>query len=255
VAGFAGIQFLFRTFAPSLGIDLAIEENHRRLAHWEKTPVHTRSWGAIFGFTGKLLAGTVAIAGLVLLWQIASRTTGAKVYTINLNQPGPISAKEGDFIEIEGMAKAKAWVSYKAISNDTPQAIAFFTANDWTPDKPIHYFAHFVAELDDTGRKASFPYDISHGYEARFTGKLGGKLPEPVRKAYEAKGLRIDPGYILLDSVDGSTIPRTSEINYNYSLGALVIGGMIIILTLFTLSIAKLMGQWAQRQLTVRNRQ
>jgi hypothetical protein len=71
-------------------------------------------------------------------------------------------------------------------------------------------------------------------------------VPPQIAAQYRDKGVRLDPACVLLEELPSNAMPEPHEINYDYSIGALVIGGMLAFFGAFAFSLGKLMARLAQ---------
>jgi hypothetical protein len=244
LGGLEMIKLAFRQVAPSLGLDLAIEENDRRFDAWRRRPARNQTWKGIFAYGGIAMLVSVVIAGLLLLWQVSKQSLGDRVYTIALtDSPSTIPAK-AKYVAIGGRVRAKTWLPYQTTGDSTPQAMALLTEEGWTPDRPVRYLAHYVATAADAGRKPDFPYDDRGGFPIIFHGKRGASLPTAIARKYEAQGIRIDPAAMVLDALPQAAMPQQDGVNFDYSIGALILGGAIAIFTVWVMFLMKVLARF-----------
>jgi hypothetical protein len=244
VAGVAAIKHLSRWFAPSLGLDLAIEENDRRFEVWRKTPASQFSWKGIFLLTGGIALVSIILAALLLAWQVSESYLVDKVYKIAVTgAPSSLSA-QAKYVESEGAVSAKFWLAAGADRSVAREAFAVLTAPRQPLDRPAAYLAHYVARMDSSGEYESV-YDEHGRSPGTFQGKVLGPIPPEIVHKYRDKGIQLDPACVLLEALPKEEMPVEHPISYDYSIGALVIGGMFVFFGLTALSLAKLMGRSA----------
>jgi hypothetical protein len=244
VAGVEAIKRLSRWFAPSLGLDLAIAENDRRFERWRKTPASQFSWKGIFLFTGGIALVSIVLAALLLAWQVSESYLVDKVYKIAVTNALSSLSAQAKYVEFSGTVSAKSWLAAGADRSVTREAFAVLTAPGQPLDRPAAYLAHYVARMDSSGKYESF-YDEHGRCAGTFQGKVLGPIPPEIVHKYRDKGIQLDPACVLLEALPKEEMPVEHPISYDYSIGALVIGGMFVFFGLTALSLVKLMGRSA----------
>jgi hypothetical protein len=195
------------------------------------------TWRRVFAITSIPLLAGLAIASVFLL--LANRQNQT-VYAIDLGDREATVPKGAAFVELNAVLVRGYLTGYQEDNNNlySVHVYAPLAGPGWTPAEPLRYFVHHVTDTHfDSNGKADLPSAFGEHGMARFPGKLARSLPVVVRQKYNSKGLKIAPGYVVIDWTDRPGGQQSTQDRYTLPV---LIGliGLVVALTFFTMLVA-----------------
>jgi hypothetical protein len=170
----------------------------------------------------------MVVIGTVML--LMANSQNQKVYKIDLEDKAVSVPKGAVFVELNAIL-LRGYVTGYREETDNPSSVqnkvhvyAPLAGPGWTPAEPVRYFVHHVRPSSAT---AGLPPAFHERGPARFPGKLGGSLPVVATQAFESKGLKIAPGYAVVDwtEIYGDQGPTSDR--YDAVIMTGVVGGLL----------------------------
>jgi hypothetical protein len=207
-------------------------------------PKNGLSWKALLLMAGIPLAVVALVAPV--LYFMDHRDQQQPVYDLDLTDSHATLPEGAEFAEINGLIARRYLALYKervgGVGDFDLQVFAPITAPGWTVADSVRYVVHRTVRQDSSLWDSpvdlqTFPEEFKQRGPVIIPGKLGTSLPVNIKQDFKSDGLTLAPS---VQVVEWTELPNHQVPASGSYIVALVIGGAMSFLILFTAPIIKL---------------